>query len=155
MKSVLMALFCCGAYYTQAQAYFSQAYVEHWVAEHSHKTIAGDANACDDFADNVQAALEAEEGQVWNIKGGKAEICRYLRQYNTVLAQAHSQTLIKDLNIESSGFPWLDAKVSYKEHTRVRGENTATLEFVSKNELQLSRTLSGLKIITMVAKAAS
>ena len=155
MKAVLFVAVCCAAYYAQAQAYFSESNVQQWLAEHSNKAVVGNVQACEDFADNVQASLEAEHGVVWQVTGGKAEMCHYLRQSASILAATKPQTRIEQVRIEPTGFPWLAATVSYVEHTQVQGKQAATQEFASSNQVVISRTLSGLKIVSLVAKGAS
>lgn len=156
MKAVLFVAVCCAAYYAQAQAYFSESNVQQWLADHSSKALQGDVQACEDFADNVRATLEAEHGVVWQVTGGKAEMCHYLRQSASILAATKPQTRIEQVRIEPTGFPWLAATVSYVEHTQVQGnKQAATQEFASSNQVVISRTLSGLKIVSLVAKGAS
>ncbi len=155
MKAVLFVALCCAAYYTQAQAYFSENNVQQWLAEHNAKVLSGNERVCDDFVEHVQGAFEAEHGQMWKISGGKAEMCRYVLQSANVLATQQPQTRVEQVRVELTGFPWLGAKVSYVEHMQTQGNNAPVTESISHNEVIINRTASGFKIHSFTTKAAS
>lgn len=87
--------------------------------------------------------------KTWEVEGGKDELCGYLKQVTaafTVL-QAHVETSADNFKIQSKGFPWLDTKVSYTEHTTISaGQYFPTITSSSEEELVITRTLTGLKI---------
>ncbi len=155
MKAVLFVALCCAAYYTQAQAYFSENNVQLWLAEHNTKALSGNVQACDDFAERVQVAFEAEHGIMWQVSGGKTEMCRHLLQSTRVLSSQNPQTQIEQVQVELMGFPWLGAKVSYIEHLHTQGKNAPSTETISRNEVVINRTVTGLKIYSFLAKSAS
>lgn len=154
MKSMIFAAVLCAVYYAQAQAYFSETHMQQWVAEHNTKAWSGDQRVCDDFDERVQASLESEEGQMWEVNGGKTEICQYVQQATQVLAATQPRTQIDNVRIQLGGFPWLQAKLSYTEHVQLQTQHLPNAEFSSNNELLIGRTFSGLKIHSWVTKAA-
>lgn len=152
LRKIIIALMITGGYYAHGRWTFSEMNVQRWVAEHSARAMSGDSKACDDFSDDVEVNLVShEKGGRWEVEGGKNEICGYLKQASAafILLQASTSSRFENFSIERSGFPWTKATVSYTERMTVDSGIAPTLRGSSKDTLIISRTLGGLKIMSV------
>lgn len=158
LKKLFVLAALLAAFYAHARFSFAEPRVMSWVGQHSAKAMSGDTSACEDYTDDVQVALTADQkAGTWEVEGGKAEICGYLKQAAaafTVL-QAATNTQFDELRVVRSGFPWLSAEVSYVQRTTVRAGNVPVMTSVSEDSLVLVRTLSGIKIKSIESKGSA
>jgi hypothetical protein len=82
------------------------------------------------------------------VEGGKHEMCGYLKQAAAVFTvlQASTTSEFDDVRIVRAGFPWTQARVSYRQRTAIRAQQAPEAAIASDDELVLERTLSGLRI---------
>jgi hypothetical protein len=148
MKKLLLLCALFGAFYGHGRFTFSEPRVAAWLTSNSAKALSGDSAACDAYTADATVNLRAEGARgTWEVEGGKDEICGYLKQVSAALTltRASTSTEFTDLVVVRSGFPWLQAEVSYQEKATIQvlGRSvTAT----SDDTLVLVRTFSGLKI---------
>lgn len=149
IRFVLIALMLLGGFYAHARFTFSEPRVMGWITQHTARAMQGDAAACDDYADDVQVELTAkgQRGR-WEVEGGKAEVCGYLKQSSAALTvlQASTQTEFDSVRITRGGFPWTTARLQYTQRTAVQVQGLPGMNMVSEDSVVLSRTLSGLRI---------
>jgi hypothetical protein len=149
MKKTLLAVALFVAFFMHAKISFSEPKVMTWIAAHSVKAMSGDTSACEDYTDDMEVTLTAASARgQWEVEGGKAEMCGYMKQAAatfTVL-QAQTQTQFDQVEITRSGFPWMSAKVKYVQRTSVNVNNVPPITMESEDTLVLVRTLSGMKI---------
>jgi len=154
MKKLVYLALIVGAYYAHSRFVFSDDALQRWVAQHAARAMAGEQSACDDYSDAVNVNIHAEDQQgSWEVEGGKSEVCGYMKQASaafTVL-QASTNITYENFKVERTGFPWLEAKVSYEEHTSVSAAMIPAMTAISNDTLVLKRGLSGLKIVSITA----
>jgi len=155
MRNLLIGLLGLGvAYYAYGAHTFSQGSVQRWIADHEVREMSGSESACDDYADDVEVSLTAENAKGrWEVEGGKNEMCGYIKQAAAVFTvlQAETQSTYEDVSIQRSGFPWRTAVVTFKQRTDIRAQRVPAMVATSDEQLTLKRTLSGLKIIHLEA----
>lgn len=149
MKKIVLLVALFAAFYLHARTSFSESHVTNWLSKHVTRAMSGDLAACDDFADNMEVALTAEgrRGR-WEVEGGKNEMCGYLKQSAALLTvlQARTSSQFEDIRVVPSDFPWMSARVTYKQRTDVDVQRLPRLAIESEDELVLVRTFSGIKI---------
>lgn len=156
MKKVLLLLALFAAFYGHARITFSEPRVIAWLADNSVKSMSGDSSACDNFADDVTVSIAATGSRgTWEVEGGKNEICGYLKQASAALTvmQASTNMEFTDVEVDRGGFPWLQARVTYKERTTIQAAGLPRITSLSDDTLVLVRTLSGLKIRSIDSKS--
>lgn len=102
-------------FYVQSRIAFSESHVMKWISEYSTKSISGDSTVCDDFTDDVEVNIYAETTQGhWEVEGGKAEMCGYIRQAAaaSIMLNASNSVEFDGLQVERGGFPWTTAQVN-------------------------------------------
>lgn len=148
-RVVWVALVLLGCFYAHARFVFAEPYVMDWLAQHSARAMQGDAAACDDYTDDVKVALTARgQSGRWEVEGGKAELCGYLKQSSAALTvlQARTQTEFGNVRLQWGGFPWTTARLQYTQRTSVQAQGLAGMNVVSEDSLVLARTPAGLRI---------
>lgn len=149
MSTLIKLLLLIGVFYGHSRFVFSENHLQKWVVDFSAKAMSGDQAACDLFTDNAEVSIYAPNNQGhWEVEGGKAEACGYMRQGAAAftLLQARTNSNFDNFQIERSGFPWLTATVSYTEHATISGKLMPKFTTVSEDSLVITRTLSGLRI---------
>jgi len=157
LKKLLLAcaLFC--AFYVHARITFSEPRIVSWLSNHYVKAMSGDTTACEDYTDDAEVTLNAGGARgTWEVEGGKNEICGYYKQAAAVFTvmQASTSSNFTDVVISRGGFPWMQARVTYKQKTTIQaaGSIPAAAAY-SDNTIVLVRTLSGLKIKSVDSKS--
>ncbi|CAN7604599.1 hypothetical protein [Acidovorax sp. LjRoot117] len=144
----VVLLLLCG-FYAHARFTFSEPRVMGWLTQHTARALQGDSAACDDYTDDVKVELTAkgQRGR-WEVEGGKAELCGYLKQSSAALTvlQAHTQTEFDNVRITRGGFPWTTARLQYTQRTSVQAQGLPGMSMVSEDTVVLARTASGLRI---------
>jgi hypothetical protein len=149
MKKLLLLAILSGGYYLHGRTMFSEAHVMDWLGKHQAIAMSGDPAACRDFTDDLQVSLTADGARGrWEVEGGKNEMCGYLKQAAAVFTvlQASTSSEFSDVRIVREGFPWTQARVSYRQRTAIRAERVPEASISSEDELVLVRTPSGLRI---------
>lgn len=150
MRKIVILGLVVAAYFIHGKVVFSETNLRNWVGQKSAQALSGDQKACDNFTDDVEVMIKAHSmHKTWEVEGGKDELCGYLRQVTAALTvlQAHVETSADNFKVQPKGFPWLDTKVSYTEHTTISaGQYFPTITSSSEEELVITRTLTGLKI---------
>lgn len=157
MRKIFFAALILVSFYVHARMVFSEPRLNQWVADHSARAMAGNQTACEDFSSDVLVSIHARStGGVWEVEGGKDEVCGYLRQSSAALTvlQASVRTSFENVKIERSGFPWLTAKVQYTEKTSVSAERMPSMQFESRETLVVERTVSGIKIKALTSEGS-
>ena len=149
MKKLFLPLFLLAAWFVHGRLVFNESRVMPWMTQLSVQTWSGDSKACDAYTDDVQVSLRAEDrGGHWEVEGGKAELCDYLRKTSAafVVLGANTHTEFTDVAIQRKGFPWTEATLTYTEHVTVQAARLPEIRITSQDELTLVRTLGGVKI---------
>lgn len=159
MKRLLLILAIgLGIFYIQLSFAFSEANVMRWISEHDARAASGDAKACDDFSDNMQASVidDSPQGR-WEIEGGKDEICAYIKQSSAafVVLQASASTAFDQVQIERGGFPWTTVQVKYHYKTTLQAQRIPTMTMDGNDTLILAKGFSGLKIKSLDSKSTT
>lgn len=154
--TISMALFA--AFYAHSKIVFSESNVMSMLTKHNTKALSGDSSACDDYSNDVVVDLTAEDPRGrWEVEGGKDELCGYLKQASAALTvlQASTSSEFTDVSISHSGFPWMTARVKYTERTVINAAHVPAVTSVAHDEVTLSRSLTGLKIIALKSASRS
>lgn len=151
---LLLALGLAG-FYLQSRLLFSENRLQQWVAEHHARAMSGEGSACDDYAEGAQVRLKAPGPKgLWEVEGGKAEACGYLKQSAALLTlmQAQTHTNYEGLSIERDGFPWMQARVAFTSRTSMKISVLPEFNTTTEEVLQLRRGLfGGLRIVSQEA----
>ena len=156
MKKLLFLLVLFAAFYAHARISFAEQRVLSWLLENSNKYLTGDSSVCDNYADDVEVSLIAKAPRgTWQVEGGKAELCGYLKQSSAALIvmQASTNTAFSKVRIEPGPFPWMQAKVSYTEKTTMQMAGLPPVNALGENSVVLVRTFSGLKIKSLESRS--
>lgn len=156
MRKIVLLLALAGVFYAHARYTFSENAVMSWMTKHAAKAMSGDTSACDDYADDVEVDLVADgrRGR-WEVEGGKAEMCGYLKQAAaayTVL-QASTRTEFDAVRVTPGGFPWTHAKLSYVQRTTLQIPNLPSMTVESEDTVELVRGFGGLKIKSVESRS--
>lgn len=157
-RPLLISLALFAAFFAHGKFVFSESNVTSMLTKHNVKALSGDSSACDDYANDVTVELTAEDPRGrWEVEGGKGELCGYLKQASAALTvlQASTSSEFTDVSIVRSGFPWTTAVVKYTEHTTINAANIPQVMSVSHDEVTVSRSLTGLKIIALKSTSKS
>lgn len=158
MRLVLISIALFAAFFAHAKIVLSESSVMSMLTKHNVKALSGDSSACDDYANDVTVELTAENPRGrWEVEGGKAELCGYLKQASAALTvlQASTSSEFTDVSIVRSGFPWTTAVGKYTEKTTINAANTPQVMSISHDEVTVSRSLTGLKIIALKSTSKS
>jgi hypothetical protein len=157
MKKIVWLLVLLGVYYAHSRFAFAQPRVESWLLHTNMAALTGDGKACEAYADDVDVQLIADNSRGrWEVEGGKAELCDYLKKTSAalVLLDASTNFRLENTSVQRAGFPWLTAQVSY---THVGTIQAAALPrpvpFESVDQVTLRRTLTGLQIVKLASQA--
>lgn len=156
MKKLLLILVLFAAFYAHARINFAEHRVLSWLLENSNKYLTGDSSVCDNYADDVEVNITAKAPRgTWQVEGGKAELCGYLKQSSAALIvmQASTSTNFSNVRIQPGPFPWLQAKVSYTEKTTMQMAGLPPVNALGENAVVLVRTFSGLKIKSLESRS--
>ena len=157
VRIVLIAVALLGAFYAHARFTFSEPRVMGWLTQHTARAMQGDSMACDDYADDLKVELTAkgQRGR-WEVEGGKAEMCGYLKQSSAALTvlQARTQTDFENVRITPGGFPWTTARLQYTQRTSVQAQGLPGTTMVSQDTVVLARTASGLRIRALQSQSS-
>ena len=149
IRLVGIALVLLGGFYAHGRLAFSEPRVMGWMTQHAARSMQGDSVACDDYADDLKVELTAkgQRGR-WEVEGGKAEMCGYLKQSAAALTvlQATTQTEFDNVRITRGGFPWTTARLQYTQRTTVQAVGLPSMTVTSEDALVLARTPGGLRI---------
>lgn len=149
MKKLTLILFLFAAFYAHARINFAEQQVVSWLLVNSNKYLTGDSSVCDNYADDVEVNIKAKAPRgTWQVEGGKAELCGYLKQSSAALIfmQASTNAEFSKVRIQRGPFPWLQAKVSYTQKTTMQVPGLAPMTALGEDSVVLVRTFSGLKI---------
>lgn len=156
MKKLLLVCALFGAFYAHARITFSESRIVAWLASHYAKAMSGDTNACDDYTDDAEVTLTADGARgTWEVEGGKNEICGYLKKAAAALTvmQASTNSNFTDVVVTRSGFPWMQAQVTYKQANTIQAARLPLVTSHSDDTIVLVRTLFGLKIKSVDSKS--
>lgn len=156
MKKLTIFLLLLAAFYAHARTTFAEKHVVSWLLENSNKYLTGDSSVCNNYADDVEVNIIAKAPRgTWQVEGGKAEVCGYLRQSAAafIVMQASINTEFSNVRIQPESFPWLKATVSYTEETTIQIPGVGPVKSVSKDTVALVRTFSGLRIKSLESRS--
>lgn len=144
MKKIVFVLLLSIAYYAHARTIFSESNLQKWVVESNLKAYSGDKAGCDVFAkDAVMRNVSNDE----TIEG-RDNICNTLKitAAALTLGQGSLSSSFDGFQIKRSGFPWLEAEVTYTENATVTFPNLPPIQASSGQTIVVARTFSGLEI---------
>jgi hypothetical protein len=98
------------AFYAHARITFAEHRVLSWLLENSNKCLTGDSTVCSNCTDDVEVRIIAKAARgMWEVEGGKAELCGYLKQSSAALIvmQASTNREFSKVRIQPGPFPWL------------------------------------------------
>ena len=156
MKKLLLLLVLFAAFYAHARITFAEQRVLSWLLENSNKYLTGDSSVCDNYTDDVEVSIAAKAPRgTWQVEGGKAELCGYLKQSSAVLIvmQASTNKAFSNVRIQPGPFPWMQSKVSYTEKTTMHMAGLPPVNALGENSVVLVRTFAGLKIRSLESRA--
>lgn len=149
MKLLIWPLLLVVAWIGHGRLMFTESRLMPMLSAHAAQVYAGDTRACELYTDDVQVEILAEDRQGrWEVEGGKDEVCGYLRKAGAAFAllDANIHTEFSEVALQRKGFPWTEATLNYTETVTVQAAKLPAMTVVSRDELTLVRTLTGVKI---------
>lgn len=123
--------------------------------EQSQLTAMNDVSkACEeDYHDKVEAIINFDQPDGhWEMKGGKNELCDYMKQNTAMLKMTQGDVTWRYENWQvSSSFPWQSVTANYTEVVDINMPKVAKMSSISQDKIVLKRSLIGLKFIKIVS----
>ena len=142
---------CVVLYLGQSYYLLSANKVEKFLAEHNALAMQDPVAACDNYSDDVEVSINHDTGNgIWEVEGGKNEICGYIKQSQAALTvlQANTSGHLENLTVKT-GFPWSKAHVSYDEINEVQMNTLGSISSKTHDVIDIKRTLTGLSIASV------
>jgi hypothetical protein len=160
MQKIILVALVFGGFYLSGRQQFSEAHVRKFLLDQTVNVFQGNnETACDTFADDVEVTIDDRSPQGrWEVEGGKDEVCGYIKQASAsfVVLGAQVNTILDNLEIRRSGFPWMTAELAYRQKTSIAaggGAPIPPMTAVSEDRMTVKRTLDGLRITRLEARS--